>query len=94
MRLAPFTFTVMYRRGADSLVADALSRMYTEEATEDVEVLCGALLESLTLVYSSLEEHQKQNEVCKNPRGNPGKAGQCRGFSNPQGPAVLLPQKG
>lgn len=63
VRFAPFKFRVNHRRDADNIVADALSRMYTGEATEDVEALCGALLESLPLVYSSLEEHKKTGRV-------------------------------
>jgi len=65
VRLAPFNFRVKHTCGADNLVADALSHMYSGEATEDGEALCGALLESLSLVYSSLDEHQKQDEFCK-----------------------------
>ena len=39
--------------------------MYTGEATENLEVICVAFLESVFLVYSSLEEHHKQDEFCK-----------------------------
>ena len=52
MCLVPFKFTVNHKRGA-------LTRMYTEQAVEDLEGICGALLESLPLVYSSLEDHHR-----------------------------------
>lgn len=69
VRLAPFKFRVKHTRGVDNVVADALSRMYTGEVADDEEGLCSALLESLPLVYSSLEEHQAQDEYCKKVQG-------------------------
>ena len=69
VRLAPFKFRVKHTRGVDNVVADALSRMYTGEVADNEEGLCSALLESLPLVYSSLEEHQAQDEYCKRVQG-------------------------
>jgi hypothetical protein len=93
VRLAPFKFRVQHTRGADNLVADALSRMYTEEAIEDVEGISGALLESLPLAYSSLEQHQKQDEFCKKIQEEiQEKRASAVGFQIHRG--LLLPQKG
>jgi len=64
VRLASFKFKVKHTRSVDNFVADTLSCMYIGEATEDTEALCGALLESLPLVYSSLEQHQNQDGFC------------------------------
>ena len=65
VRIAPFEFRVKRTRGADNLVTDTLSRMCTKYGNEDVVVLCNALLESLTLKYTSVEELQKEDEFCK-----------------------------
>jgi hypothetical protein len=65
LRLAPFKFKVVHTRGVDNVVADALSRMFEGSREEAPEVTCGALLESLPLVYTSLEEHQREDLFCK-----------------------------
>ena len=46
-------------------MADALSRMFEGVRVEIPEMTCATLLESLPLVYSSLEEHQKEDPFCK-----------------------------
>ena len=56
--LAPFKFKVRHTQGADNSVAGALSRMFEDWCPECPEVTCAALLPSLLLVYSSIEEHQ------------------------------------
>ena len=65
IRLAPFQFRVIHTRGSDNLVADALSRVFEGKVKEGPEAICGTILESLPLVYSSLEEHQTNGAWCK-----------------------------
>ena len=62
--LEPFKFKVKHTRGVDNLVADGLSCMFDGNSGENVEVTCGALLESLPLVYSSLKEQQENDVFC------------------------------
>jgi hypothetical protein len=59
LRLVPFKFRVSHTRGVDNVVADALSRMFEGISEETPVARCASLMESLPLVYSSLEEHQK-----------------------------------
>ena len=95
IHLAPFKFRVKHTCGADNHVADALSRMYTEEATKDVKGICGALLESLLLVYSSLEDHQKEDGFCKKIQEEiQEKRGSAEGFQVHRGLLCYYPQKG
>jgi hypothetical protein len=68
LRLAPFKFRVKHTRGVDNVVADALSRMFEGECSEILEGTCASLMQSLPLVYSSLEEHQKTDAFCKGLR--------------------------
>jgi transposase InsO family protein len=68
LRLAPFKFRVKHMRGVDNVVADALSRVFEGACAEAPEMACATLLESLPLVYSSLEEHQKEDSLCKDLR--------------------------
>ena len=68
LRLAPFKFKVKPPRGADNVVADALSRVFEGQSEESPEMVCAALLESLPLVYSSMEEHQGNDPFCKDLR--------------------------
>jgi len=65
LRLAPFKFKVKPPRGADNVVADAPSRVFEGRSEESPEMVCAALLESLPLVYSSMEEHQGNDPFCK-----------------------------
>ena len=69
LRLSPFKFTVTHTRGIDNVVADALSRMFEGHSPEDPAALCGMMMNSLPLVYSSLKEHQDNDEFCKDLRG-------------------------
>jgi len=41
---------------------------YLKETGDTPEKNCAALLESLPLVYSSLEDHQKEDSFCKDLR--------------------------
>ena len=65
LRLAAFKFKVKHNRGTENMVADDLSRMFEGVAVERTEVTCAALLDSLPLVYTSLEEHQKGDDFCQ-----------------------------
>jgi len=47
------------------VVADALSRIFEGKSCENPEVMCATLLESLPLVYSSIEKHQTDDSFCK-----------------------------
>jgi hypothetical protein len=64
LHLAPFKFRVKHTHGIDNVAADALSRIFEGESCETPEMKCVALLQSLPLVYSSLEEHHKQDPFC------------------------------
>ena len=68
LRLAPFKFKVKHTRGLDKVLADALSRMFEGDCTEAPDMACATLLESLPLVYSLFEEHQKSDPLCKDLR--------------------------
>jgi len=43
----------------------ALSHVFQGTLCETSEMICVALVESIPLVYSSIEEHQKGDYVCK-----------------------------
>jgi hypothetical protein len=64
LRLAPFTFRVRHTRVVENVVADTLSRMFEGDYRENPEGQCASLIQSLPLVYSSLEEHQKEDQWC------------------------------
>ena len=68
LRLSSFKFKVTHTRGTDKVVADALSRMFEGHTPEGPEAICGLLMSSLPLVYSSLQEHQRDDEFCKGLR--------------------------
>jgi hypothetical protein len=59
LRLAPYKFRVVHTKTVDSVVADALSRMFGNAASGESEAGFVALLKALPLVYTSLEDHQK-----------------------------------
>jgi hypothetical protein len=64
LRLAPFNFSVKHTKGVENVVADALSRKFEGTGGEGPEITCAALLESLPLVYSSLQEIQMTDDWC------------------------------
>jgi hypothetical protein len=66
--LASFKFKVKHTRGVDNVVADALSRIFEEACGNTPEMNCAVLLEPLPLVYSSLEDRQKEDSFCKDLR--------------------------
>ena len=47
----------------------ALSRVFEGKSCENPEVICATLLESLPLVYSSIEEHQTDVSLCNELKG-------------------------
>jgi len=49
-------------------VADALSHVSEGQSHETPEMACAAVLKSLPLVYSSMEEHQADDQFCKDLR--------------------------
>jgi len=76
LRLAPFKFTVHHTKGVDNVVADSLSRMFNEHEVTDQEEGLLAMIQGLPLVYTSLEEHQNEDPLCRDmlealKRGNP-----------------------
>jgi hypothetical protein len=68
LRLTPFKFRVKHTKGVENAVADALSRMFEGGYRETPEVLCATLWESLPLIYTSLEDKQKEDPECKDIR--------------------------
>jgi hypothetical protein len=68
LRLSPFKFKVKHTHGVDNVVADALSRMFEGQCQENPELICAGMLGSLPLVYSSLQEHQRNNVFCEDLR--------------------------
>ena len=64
LRLVTFKFRVKHTRGVHKAVADVLSRIFGKDSGEIPETHFVVLLQSLPLLYSSLEEHQKQDSFC------------------------------
>ena len=60
---------VKHTRGVDNVVADALSRMFEGESSENSEIICATMLGSMPLIYSSLQEHQGNDAFCYELRG-------------------------
>jgi hypothetical protein len=84
LRLAAFKFQVRHTRGVEN-VADALSRMFEWDCGGNVEGQCVTLIQLLPLVYSSLEEHHKEdtwcNQILDQIRADPSQGGRysmCR----------------
>jgi len=76
LRLAPFKFKVHHTKGVDIVVADSLSWMFEGKEVTDQEEGMLAMIQGLPLVYTSLEEHQKEDPLCKDllealKRGDP-----------------------
>ena len=46
LRLAPFKFMVKHTRGADNVVADALSRVFKGQIRKSPKMVCATMLES------------------------------------------------
>jgi hypothetical protein len=65
-RLGRLILHLKHTRGMDNVVADAVSRMFEGGDCETPEMSCVALMQSLPLVSTSLEEHQKQDNLCWN----------------------------
>jgi len=65
LRLARFKFKVHHTRGTDNVVADSLYRMFEGREVTDQEEGLLAMIQGLPLVYTSLEEHQKEDPLCK-----------------------------
>ena len=68
LSLAPFKFRVVHTKSSDNVVADALSRVFEGNTRQNPEMKCATILESLPLVYSSLEEHEMSEQLCKDLR--------------------------
>ena len=65
LRLAPFKFKVHHTKGTENLVADSLSRMFEWQDVTHQEERLLAMVQGLPLVYTSLEEHQREDPLCK-----------------------------
>jgi hypothetical protein len=65
LQLAPFKFKVQHTKGVDNVVADLLSRMFERHEVTDLEEGLLAMIQGLPLVYTSLEEHQRDDSLCK-----------------------------
>jgi hypothetical protein len=65
LRLAPFKFKVHHTKGVDNVAADALSRMFDGHKVTNQEEGLLATIQGLPLVYTSLEEHQREDPLCK-----------------------------
>ena len=68
LRLSPFKFKLTHMRGSENVVVVALSRMFEGRSPDDPESICATMLNSLPLVYSSLQEHQWDDQLCKDLR--------------------------
>jgi len=63
IRLALYTFRVYHTKGTDNVVDDS-SRMFQGHEVSEQEGTLLATMQVLTLVYASLEEHQKEDPLC------------------------------
>jgi hypothetical protein len=68
LHLAPFKFKVHHTKGVDNVVADSSHMFEGHEVTDQQEELL-AMIQGLLLVYTSLEEHQKEDPLCKDLLG-------------------------
>ena len=77
---------MVHKKGSEYVVADALSRVFEGTVHHGPQMLCTTVLESLPLVYSSLEEHQLQDPYCEDIRqkiiSNSGDVGNFRLHKN------------
>jgi hypothetical protein len=63
LRLAPFKFKVKHAWRRECAGGRAIPNVWGRRG-DNPEVTCAALLESLPLVYYSLQEHQQRDEFC------------------------------
>ena len=68
LRLSAFKFKVTHTRGSENVVADALLHMFGGPPPQNPESICATMLNSLPLVYSSLQDHQRDDPFCKDLR--------------------------
>ena len=57
-----------HTRGSENVVADALLHMFGGPPPQNPESICATMLNSLPLVYSSLQDHQRDDPFCKDLR--------------------------
>jgi len=68
LRLSAFKLKATHTRGSETVVADALSRRFEGPPPEDTESICPTMLNTLPLVYSSLQDHQRDDPFCRDVR--------------------------
>ena len=76
LRSAPFKFRVHHTKGTNNVVAYSLSRMFEGREVTDREEGLLAMVQGMPLAYTSLEEHLKEDPLCKDllealKRGDP-----------------------
>ena len=64
LHLAPFKFKVHHTKGVDNVVAESSWMFEGHEVTYQEEGVL-VMIQGLPLVYMSLEEHQKEDPLCK-----------------------------
>jgi len=64
--MGSFKFRVKHTRGTDKLVAEAHSLAFRSMPCEGLELMSAALIESLLLLYSSIQQYQYEDPLCNN----------------------------